>query len=125
MGRLGTLANCSVSNSGVTRLPFTDEHRNALTLLRGWMESAGLKTELDSAGTLIGRREGTKTSKTLLLGSHQDSVPQGGRYDGILGVVLPIVVLEHLKNIELPFSIEVLAFADEEGVRFPTALVGA
>ena len=61
------------------------------------------------------------------MGSHQDTVREGGAYDGIMGVVLPLMALEKLRSdgIELPFSVEVLAFADEEGVRFPTALIGS
>lgn len=91
------------------------------------MEGAGLAVSLDSAGTLIGRREGPPRSKTFLMGSHQDSVREGGAYDGIMGVVLPILALEKLRHeeVNLPFAVEVLAFADEEGVRFPTALIGS
>ncbi|TMV82087.1 M20 family metallo-hydrolase, partial [Thioclava sp. BHET1] len=75
---------------------------------------------------LIGRLEGPANSRTLLMGSHQDSVRHGGRYDGIMGVVLPLVALRRLgaEGLRLPFAVEVLAFADEEGVRFPTALMG-
>ena len=124
MTRLETLARCSAGGNGVTRLPFTLQHSQALEILGDWMERAGLEVTLDAAGTLIGRKEGTNTSRTLLLGSHQDSVPQGGRYDGILGIVLPLVVLEGLKDNTLPYSVELLGFADEEGVRFPTALMG-
>lgn len=124
MRRLDLLAECSLPGPGVTRLPFTAEHRGALELLTQWMRDAGLAVHLDAAGTLIGRRDGIKTHRTLLLGSHQDSIPQGGRYDGILGVVLPIVCLMRLKDAPLDYSVEVLAFADEEGVRFPTALLG-
>ena len=123
MRRLDQLAECSLPGPGVTRLPFTDEHRRALDLLRGWMQAAGLAVHMDDAGTLVGRRNGASRG-ALLLGSHQDSIPQGGRYDGIFGIVLPIVCLEYLKDEPLPCSVEVLAFADEEGVRFPTALLG-
>lgn len=124
---LQELAGCSEPGPGVTRLPFTPEHRAALGLLRAHMEAAGLNVTLDAAGTLVGRREGPPGSKTLLMGSHQDSVRQGGAYDGIMGVVLPLLALEKLRSegVDLPFSAEVLAFADEEGVRFPTALVGS
>lgn len=81
---------------------------------------------LDDAGTLIGRLEGPLGSKTLLMGSHQDTVREGGAYDGIMGVVLPLLALAKLRceGVELPFSVELLVFADEEGVRFPTALIG-
>jgi len=124
MRRLERIAQCSEPGPGVTRLPFTEEHRCAEALLRGWMEAAGLAAHTDSCGTLIGRRDGARTRRALLLGSHQDSIPQGGRYDGMLGIVLPIVCLEYLKDAPLPFAVEVLAFADEEGVRFPTAMPG-
>lgn len=122
--RLDALAEYSESGPGLTRMPFTPEHRGANALIQEWMDQAGLETHLDAAGTLIGRREGPVGAPTLLLGSHQDSIRRGGKYDGMLGIALPILVLEQLKCEELPYSIEVLAFADEEGVRFPTALMG-
>ena len=124
---LNRLATCSEPGPGVTRLPLTPEHRAALDLLRVQMGAAGLTVTLDDAGTLIGRREGPAGSKTVLMGSHQDSVREGGAFDGIMGVVLPLLALRKLQSdgVDLPFSVEVLAFADEEGVRFPTALVGS
>lgn len=125
MDRLAQLARCSQPGPGVTRMPFTAEHTAALELLRDWMQQAGLENHLDDAGTLVGRRAGRDPSRTLLIGSHQDSIPHGGAYDGILGIVLPIVCLEQMQTDDLPYSIEILAFADEEGVRFPTALVGS
>lgn len=123
---LDRLALCSEAGPGVTRLPFTKEHRAALDVLTELMESAGLTVSLDAAGTLIGRLEGPEDAPTLLMGSHQDSVREGGGYDGIMGVVLPVLALQKLQadGRALPFSVEVLAFADEEGVRFPTALMG-
>lgn len=124
---LNELATCSEPGPGVTRLPFTPEHRAAIDLLCAQMKMLDLDAELDHAGTLIGRLEGPPGSKTLLMGSHQDSVREGGGYDGIMGVVLPLMALAKLRSdgIKLPFSVEVLAFADEEGVRFPTALIGS
>ena len=124
---LNDLAACSEPGPGVTRLPFTPEHRAAIDLLKAHMETLGLNVALDDAGTLIGRLEGPPGSKTLLMGSHQDSVREGGAYDGIMGAVLPLLALAKLRSdgIELSFSVEVLAFADEEGVRFPTALIGS
>ena len=123
---LDRLALCSAPGPGVTRLPFTPEHRAALDVLTELMQTAGLTVSLDAAGTLIGRLEGPQGAPTLLMGSHQDSVREGGGYDGIMGVVLPILALQKLQadGQALPFSVEVLAFADEEGVRFPTALMG-
>jgi allantoate deiminase len=125
-GWLGRLAACSEPGPGVTRLPFTPEHRAALDVLGALMGEAGLAVRLDAAGTLIGRRDGPPGAPVLLMGSHQDSVRAGGAYDGIMGVVLPVLALMALRDaaVRLPFAVEVMAFADEEGVRFPTALMG-
>ena len=76
---LNDLAACSEPGPGVTRLPFTPEHRAALDILHRAMETAGLAVTLDAAGTLVGRRGGPPGCKTFLLGSHQDSVREGGR----------------------------------------------
>ncbi|MDP7150064.1 MAG: M20 family metallo-hydrolase [Paracoccaceae bacterium] len=124
--RLSDIAKSSVDEIGVTRFPFTPEHKAALGVIQSWMAQAGLQVRMDAAGTLIGRKQGPNGAPVLLIGSHQDSVRNGGRYDGIMGVVLGCLALEKLKAeaVELPFSVEILAFADEEGVRFPTALMG-
>jgi len=121
---LADISRHSAPGPGVTRLPFTPEHRAALDTIRSWMETAGLSVSVDAAGTMIGRREGPPGAPVLLFGSHQDSVRHGGMFDGIMGVLLPILALRDLRDEALPFSVEVLAFADEEGVRFPTALIG-
>lgn len=125
--RLDEIARISLPGPGVTRLPYTPQHDRAITLLTRWMQEAGLETHLDAAGTLAGRRTGPRGAGTFYVGSHQDSVRQGGAFDGIMGVVLPILALNKLTQdgVTLPFTVEVLAFADEEGVRFPTALVGS
>lgn len=122
--RLAQIATCSEAGPGVTRFPFTPEHRAALDLVAGWMTRAGLAVHLDAAGTLVGRREAPVGATTLLIGSHQDSVRGGGAYDGIMGIALACLALERLRDRDLPCAVEVLAFADEEGVRFPTALMG-
>ncbi len=125
--RLATLSAHSRPGPGVTRLPYTPQHRAAITTLKDWMQAVGLSVDLDNAGTLVGRKPGPAGSGTFYMGSHQDSVREGGAYDGIMGVVLPLLALEKLRldGVSLPYSVEVLAFADEEGVRFPTALVGS
>ncbi|WP_420858349.1 M20 family metallo-hydrolase [Marivivens marinus] len=124
--RLSEIAACSVDATGVTRFPFTPQHAAALDVIRLWMSQAGLQIHMDAAGTLVGRKEGPKGAPSFLIGSHQDSVRNGGKYDGIMGVVLGCLALEKLMSdgVALPFSVEILAFADEEGVRFPTALMG-
>ena len=121
---LEEIASCSEGGQGVTRLPFSKEHRLAVAKITEWMQSTGLSVHMDASGTLIGRREGPANSPTLLFGSHQDTVRHGGKYDGIMGVLLPILALQKIGKQKLPFSVQVMAFADEEGVRFPTALIG-
>ncbi len=123
--RLAEIAECSEAGPGVTRFPFRGEHRAALGHIEGWMARAGLAVHLDAAGTLVGHRAGPAGAQVLLIGSHQDSVRDGGAYDGIMGIVLACLALERIGDRDLPFAVEVLAFADEEGVRFPTALMGS
>lgn len=124
--RLNEIATLSEPGPGVTRFPFTPEHAAAREMISEWMTSAGLSVHLDAACTLIGRLDGPKNAPCFLIGSHQDSVRFGGAYDGIMGIALGCLAIEKLRSegIELPFAIEVLAFADEEGARFPTALLG-
>jgi len=122
---LDDIAIHSEATPGVTRLPFTPQHEAASNIIKDWMRDAGLSVSMDDAGTIVGRREGPPEAPTLLFGSHQDSVRNGGKFDGIMGVLLPILALRTLETQALPFAVEVLAFADEEGVRFPTALLGS
>ena len=126
--RLDEAARCSAPGAGVTRLFCSQEHRDILPLISRWMEQAGLAPQLDASGNLVGRcPKALAGEKTFIMGSHQDTVIEGGKYDGMLGVALPILALEALKRegVTLPFGIEVVAFGDEEGVRFPTTLVGS
>lgn len=124
--RLQTIAQLSECGAGVTRYPFTPQHAAAIETITGWMEQAGMRVHLDAACTLVGRLDGPVGAPTFLIGSHQDSVRSGGAYDGIMGVALGCLAMQKLQEdgVALPFAVEVLAFADEEGVRFPTALLG-
>lgn len=126
--RLEDAARHSQPGPGVTRLFLSDEHRAVTPLIRDWMTKAGLTSEIDAAGNIVGRdAKALYGAPTLILGSHQDTVVSGGKYDGMLGVALPIAVIEHLlkTGVELPFGIEVVAFGDEEGTRFQSTLVGS
>jgi allantoate deiminase len=90
------------------------------------MEEAGLTTWVDAAGNQCGRREGPRPGMpALLLGSHLDTVPDAGSYDGMLGVTMAIAVAERLSGTDLPFALEVVGFSDEEGARFGKALLGS
>ncbi|MBO9709769.1 MAG: allantoate amidohydrolase [Caulobacter sp.] len=103
----------------------TPAHKAALDTLKFWMEEAGLAARIDAAGNLVGRYEGAAPgAPALLIGSHIDSVRNGGRYDGALGVTLGIDVVEVLNRAgrRLPFAVEVVAFGDEEGSRFPASM---
>ncbi|PCG13474.1 MULTISPECIES: allantoate amidohydrolase [Sphingomonas] len=95
------------------------------TLLGDWMALAGMTVRRDGATNLIGRYEGTGDGPPLLIGSHIDSVRDAGRYDGMLGVTLAIecVAALHARGRRMPFPIEVIAFGDEEGSRFPAAML--
>jgi len=112
----------------LTRLTWGPAWREAVGLVRGWMEEAGLLTRLDAVGNLVGRREGRRPgAPALLLGSRLDTVIDAGRFDGVLGVLLALAVVEELqaRGRRPAFALEVVAFADEEGVRFPCALTGS
>jgi allantoate deiminase len=87
----------------------------------GWMREAGMTVRRDAVGNVIGRREGGP--RTLLLGSHLDTVVDAGRYDGALGELAAIAAVERAG--ELPYAVEVYGFADEEGIRFRTAYLGS
>jgi allantoate deiminase len=89
-----------------------------------WMREAGLRTRVDAVGNVIGRLE-SSCEATLLVGSHLDTVRDAGRYDGPLGVLAGIALAERLAGAPLPFSLEVLAFADEEGLRYGTPYLGS
>jgi allantoate deiminase len=103
-------------------------HKAAMATLRGWMHDAGMSVRTDPAGTVIGRYEGMEANApALLIGSHIDSVWNGGFYDGVLGVMLGVecVAAFASRGIRLPFALEVVAFGDEEGSRFPLSMLGS
>jgi len=128
MAHLHELARCSSEPGKLTRLFLTPAHAAATRVVRGWMEEAGMTVELDAAGNVAGRYEGDRPGlPALLLGSHIDTVRDAGHYDGNLGVIAAIeaVAALHRAGERLPFAIEVFAFGDEEGVRFPSKLTGS
>jgi allantoate deiminase len=126
--RIDRLARISDERGETTRTFLSSAMRRANALVAGWMRGAGLSVREDRVGNLVGRLgAGGRGAKTLLLGSHLDTVRDAGRFDGALGVLLPIAALEVLRaqGTELPFSVEVLGFSEEEGVRFSSAYLGS
>ena len=121
--RCDVLARCSEEPGRLTRRFATRALAEARDLVAGWMREAGLEPRTDAVGNLIGRRDGP--GPTLLLGSHLDSVRDAGRYDGPLGVLLALAAAQRVRERPLPFALEVVAFADEEGVRYGTAFLGS
>lgn len=119
------LARFSDEPGKLTRLYLSPAHRQAAEWTKGAMEVAGLAAFIDAAGSVQGRREGSVPGgPCVMIGSHIDTVKDGGRFDGNLGVVAGILVAQALRDagIALPFALEVVAFGDEENVRFPTHL---
>jgi len=128
MQRIETLAKISEEPGIITRTFASPAMRRANVLVEKWMRQAGMNTRVDAMGNLAGRHPGDNpNAKTLLLGSHLDTVRNAGKFDGPLGVILAIACVEHLRRrrIRLPFAIEILAFSDEEGVRYQTAYLGS
>jgi len=113
----GELDGLSSLPTALERVHLSPEHAAANDLVGGWMEKAGLRTWVDAAGNICGRREGvTADLPALLLGSHLDTVTDAGSFDGMLGVVMAIAVVERLGDRidRLPFAVEVIGFGDEE-----------
>ena len=89
--QLNEIALCSLPGTGVSRLSFSQEHKDANKIIKNWMKFAGLNFRVDDAGSLIGSSKVNSGMPTLIMGSHQDTVIGGGKYDGIMGVLLPIL----------------------------------
>lgn len=126
IARCKRLASFS-EDSGSTRRtflspPMRDCHRE----VANWMTQAGVVATLDAAGNLRALYPASQpNAPRLLLGSHLDTVPNAGAYDGVLGVVIAVALLENLRGQKLPYAIEVAAFSEEEGVRFGTPFIGS
>ena len=122
------LAAFSDEPGGLTCAYLTAAHRASAELLRGWMSAAGMRAHIDAVGNVVGHLPGRKpAAKTLLIGSHYDTVRQAGKFDGRLGILLPIVIVALLRDRDeqLDFDLEVIGFAEEEGVRFQSTFLGS
>jgi allantoate deiminase len=128
VGRIAELGAISASKDHLARLFLTREHRVAAELILGWMRDAGMRAHLDAIGNVCGRYEGDRPGlPCLMLGSHYDTVVDAGKWDGPLGLLTAISCVARLngRGRRLPFAIEVTGFADEEGVRFASTLLGS
>jgi allantoate deiminase len=121
-----TLGAISAEPSRLIRRFLTPEHRRAADLVARWMRDAGLAVDEDALGTVRGRLAGAG-ARRLLIGSHIDTVVDAGKYDGPFGVIAGILAAAHFARAKggLPFGLDVLAFGDEEGSRFPATLASS
>ncbi|MGX9426619.1 MULTISPECIES: allantoate amidohydrolase [Bradyrhizobium] len=128
VARIDQLAAISEAPSHLARIYLTPQHRKAADLLLSWMREAGMSAHLDAIGNVCGRYEAaTPGLPCLMLGSHYDTVRDAGKWDGPLGLITAISCVADLnrRGRRLPFAIEVTGFADEEGVRFASTLLGS
>ena len=118
----------STPGEGVTRLPFTKEAREACEFLKERFKAAGLETYEDAIGNIIGILPGRDRSlPAIAMGSHYDTVYNGGMFDGQAGVVSALEIVRCLREqgIELERDLRIIAFNDEEGVRFHRSYLGS
>ncbi len=138
VARCGELARVTATpGSGIERVYLSPEHARVNRLVAEWMREIGMTTRQDAVGNQVGRIlpvSGDSETPALLLGSHLDTVPNAGRFDGIVGVLMALEVVRLLSapagsdrpaRVPLPFAVEVIAFSDEEGTRFGKALLGS
>jgi allantoate deiminase len=124
--RCRQLAECSEVRGETTRTFLSKPMRDVHSRLAGWMAAAGMDVRVDAAGNIRGvYPSASGTASRLFIGSHLDTVPNAGAFDGVLGVVLGVSLIEMLEGKQLPFSIEVIGFSDEEGVRFGAPFIGS
>ncbi|MUT64414.1 M20 family metallo-hydrolase [Paenibacillus sp. NEAU-GSW1] len=122
LARIGKLGD-----TGVRRLALSPEDREGVELVKSWMEEAGMTARIDPFGNLIGVYEGSNSAApVLMLGSHIDSQPYGGRFDGVIGVLGAIEAVQTMgeRGVKPEMNVEVVAFCDEEGCRFNKGLFG-
>lgn len=118
----------SEAENNLTCSYMTDTHIRTASQLKDWMIEAGMTAHIDAVGNVVGRYlSDAPGAKTLMTGSHYDTVRDGGKYDGRLGILLPIAIVRqlHAKGEKLPFHVEIVGFAEEEGVRFKSTFLGS
>jgi allantoate deiminase len=126
MRRLDALAAITEAPGALTRRYLTPTHHEAMQQVAAWMQEAGMATRIDAIANVIGRIEGARAgAPAILIGSHIDTVADAGKYDGNLGVIAGIEAAAALRGAGLRHAVEVVAFGDEEGVRFPSHLLSS
>jgi allantoate deiminase len=126
IARCREIGACTELAGEITRTFLSPPMRHVHELLREWMEAAGMSVRVDAAGNLRGLRAGAmQDAPRLLIGSHLDTVPNAGAFDGILGVAMGVAIVEALQGKKLPLAIEVIGFSEEEGVRFRKPFLGS
>ena len=126
VARCRAIAELTEQPGCTTRTFLSPPMREVHGIFRVWMESLGMAVSVDAAGNLRGFYKGIHpNAPRLLIGSHLDTVPCAGAFDGVLGVVLGIAVVESLNGRRLPFAIEIAGFSEEEGVRFSVPFIGS
>lgn len=122
------LAQWSEVSDGLTCTYLSPAHRSVAAEIRNLMREAGLITEIDAVANVVGRYAAADpAARTLIMASHYDTVRNAGKYDGRLGILTALVLVEHLERIgrNLPFHLDVIAFSEEEGVRFSSSFLGS
>ncbi|TQK02583.1 allantoate amidohydrolase [Herbaspirillum sp. SJZ107] len=127
---LGTISDDeSGDDEGILTCAYmTPAHQRSAARLADWMRDAGMEVGIDAVGNVVGRYTADDPdAKTLITGSHYDTVRNGGKYDGRLGILLPLAIVKHLhaRAERLPYHLELIAFAEEEGVRFRSTFLGS
>ena len=126
LSRCAALGACTDQDGTIQRTFLSPAMERCHQLVEEWMKSAGMLVSVDQAGNLRGVYESAQPdAPRLLLGSHLDTVPDAGKYDGILGVMLGITLVDSLQGKRMPFAIEVIGFSDEEGVRYGLPFIGS
>ncbi|SHN18916.1 N-carbamoyl-L-amino-acid hydrolase [Duganella sacchari] len=123
-----TIGAWSDDEDALTCAYMTPAHRKTAAQLLDWMREAGMDAHIDAVGNVVGvYRSDAANAKTLITGSHYDTVRNGGKYDGRLGILLPIAIARslHARGEKLPFNLEIIGFAEEEGVRFKSTFLGS
>src|SRR5471032_2929470 len=113
---------------GVRRLALTEEDQRGRELFATWCREAGMKVRTDEVGNLFARREGSDANaKPVLIGSHLDTQPEGGRFDGVYGVLAALEVVRTLNDhgVATEKPIEIVSWTNEEGARFTPAMLGS